>query len=143
MPTRKSTASWNGTIKDGSGSMSFGSGAYTGAYSFLSRFKEGTGTNPEELIGAAHAGCFSMALSASLTRAELNPYSIDTTAAVTLEMTEDGNRITKIHLSTKGVVPGITAEDFQSHAEGAKQNCPVSNLLTGATITLEAELIAS
>ena len=139
MPTRKAEAIWNGTIKEGSGNLSLGSGAYEGPYSFQSRFKEGEGTNPEELIGAAHAGCFTMALSGALTEAGIEPNSINTEANVKLDA--DKGAITTIELSVKGSVPGIDDEAFQKHAEGAKDNCPVSKALAGVDISVSAQLI--
>ena len=120
--------------------MKFGSGAYEGAYSFASRFEEGTGTNPEELIGAAHAGCFSMALSAALAEEGYSPESVETHAEVTLKVSDDGPAITNIHLNTTARVPDIEEEDFQAIAEDAKNNCPVSKALAGPKITLDAVL---
>jgi osmotically inducible protein OsmC len=108
-----------------------GSGAYEGAYSFASRFEQGTGTNPEELIGAAHAGCFSMALSAGLERAGHKPRSVKTGARVHLEKVGDGFQITKIQLQTDADVPGIAPETFREQAEAAKKGCPVSRALAG------------
>jgi osmotically inducible protein OsmC len=141
MPIRKASARWTGTLQEGGGTMALGSGAYEGPYSFQSRFQEGDGTNPEELIGAAHAGCFSMALSLGLTQAGHPPESIETSARVHLDKQGEGFAITKIELSTRGNVPGIDAAGFQEQAEAAKQNCPVSQLLApGAEITLDAEL---
>jgi osmotically inducible protein OsmC len=120
--------------------MRLGSGAFEGQYSFSSRFEEGTGTNPEELIGAAHAGCFSMALSGALERAGHAPASIDTTARVHLERAESGFRISRIELSTTADVPGIDAAAFGEQAEAAKANCPVSQALAGVDIRLDAKL---
>lgn len=140
MPKRKANAIWNGDLKGGKGTMKFGSGAYEGAYTFASRFEEGEGTNPEELIGAAHAGCFSMALSADLAKGGHSPESVETTAEVTLEVGDDGAAITNITLNVKATVPGIDNETFQKFAEGAKKNCPVSKALAGPKITLNAEL---
>ena len=140
MPVRKAYAQWSGSLPDGSGTMAFGSGAFEGQYSFGSRFEEGTGTNPEELIGAAHAGCFSMALSGELGRAGHTPESIETEARVHLDKSEQGFSITRIELITTGRVPGITADDFQQHAEAAKAGCPVSRALAAIEITLEATL---
>src|SRR5437868_6264362 len=121
MATRNASAVWNGTLKEGSGRMKLGSGAFEGAYSFSSRFESGTGTNPEELIGAAHAGCFSMALSAALGRAGFTPKRISTSAGVHLEAVEGGFGITAIDLTTEAEVPGIDAAKFQEVAEGAKK----------------------
>ena len=140
MPARTAEARWEGTLKDGKGTMRFGSGAYEGQYSFASRFEEGTGTNPEELIGAAHAGCFSMALSSAITKAGHTPERISTTAKVHLEKVGEGFSITRIELTTDGAVPGLSAEDFQTFAEGAKANCPVSRALAGVDISVTATL---
>jgi osmotically inducible protein OsmC len=141
MATRNANAEWKGSLKEGSGDMALGSGSYTGPYSFVSRFENGSGTNPEELIGAAHAGCFSMALSAALGRAGITPTSIKTTATVHLGTSEAGPTITRIDLDTEGVVPGIDAATFQQHAEGAKKGCVVSRALAGVPeITLKATL---
>jgi osmotically inducible protein OsmC len=140
MPKRKAKAIWNGDLKNGKGKMSFGSGAYEGAYTFKSRFEEGTGTNPEELIGAANAGCFSMALAADLADAGYAPESVTTNADVTLEMVDGDPAITTIVLNTKATVPDIEEDDFLKIAEGAKKNCPVSKALAGVNIELNAEL---
>ena len=121
--------------------MKLGSGAFDGPYSFRSRMEEGVGTNPEELIGAAHAGCFSMALSAVLGGAGLTPTKIHTTAAVKFEKVGDGFSITGIELTTEGDVPGTDAAGFEKFAEIAKANCPVSKALSGTTITLTATLL--
>jgi osmotically inducible protein OsmC len=120
--------------------MKMESGAYEGKYSFGSRFEEDPGTNPEELIAAAHAGCFSMALSGALGRAGHTPDQVSTTAKVHLEKVDQGFKITRIHLTTEAKVPGIEEAAFQEQAEGAKQNCPVSKVLAGAEITLDAKL---
>ena len=141
MAVRHAEAIWNGTLREGSGTMKVGSGLFDGPYSFPSRFEEGEGTNPEELIGAAHAGCFSMALSGVLVRAGFTPQRIHTTAAVHLEKVGDGFKVTRIHLQTQGTVPGLDAATFLEHAETAKATCPISQLLTGAEITLDAELL--
>lgn len=141
MPVRSAEAVWNGNLRDGNGNMRFGSGAYDGAYSFASRFEDGTGTNPEELLGAAHAGCFSMALSAELTKAGHKPGKIDTHAEVHLEKGEDGFGITTIELSTRADVPGIDQQTFLDFAETAKKGCPVSRALTGVEIKLNAILL--
>lgn len=140
MPTRESTATWNGPISSGSGTMRLGSGAYEGSYSVPTRFENEPGSNPEELIAAAHAGCFSMQLSALLTRAGFDVESIETTAAVTVEKGEDGWSITTIRLTTTGRVADIDADAFQEKAEEAKVTCPVSKALAGPQITLEATL---
>ena len=140
MPTRKANAVWEGGLKDGHGTMKMGSGAYEGAYSFASRFESGKGTNPEELIAAAHAGCFSMALSAALGKAGFTPKRIQTQADVQLEKVGEGFRITAVHLTTQAEIPEIKESVFLEHAEGAKRDCPVSRALTGTTISLSAKL---
>src|SRR5271165_5181583 len=128
MPTRTAQAQWNGDLRSGNGHMRFGSGAFDGPYSFDSRFGDGKGTNPEELIAAAHAGCFSMATAGGLTRAGHPPTSIETNAKLTLEQT------------TTAVVPGIDEAEFRTIAEEAKKNCPVSVALASVNITLNAAL---
>ena len=142
MAIRTSEASWEGSLKDGKGKMRLGSGAFEGAYSFSSRFEEGKGTNPEELIGAAHAGCFSMALSAELGKIGLRPQSIHTRAQVTLGKIGDDARITLIHLETEAKVAGITPEKFHEIAEATKTGCPVSAALASVPITLDAKLVS-
>lgn len=139
MPQRKGTAEWKAGLKEGKGSLALGSGAFEGDYSFGSRFEEGAGTNPEELIGAAHAACFSMAFAGALEKAGFEPQRIRTTARVDLDMSE-GPRIGTITLETEAEVPGIDADEFQRQAEGAKDNCPVSKALAGVDIRLEARL---
>lgn len=141
MATRSASAEWKGNLIQGQGTMKLGSGAYEGPYSFASRFESGKGTNPEELIGAAHAGCFSMALSAGLGKAGFTPTSIRTSAKVHLEKVGEGFGITKIELNTEAQIPGIDAKTFQEHAEGAKKGCPVSKALAGTQITLQAKLV--
>lgn len=141
MATRQANAEWKGSLKEGAGEMALGSGSYTGPYSFVSRFESGSGTNPEELIGAAHAGCFSMALAAALGRAGITPKSIRTTAKVHLGTSEAGPTITRIDLETEGEVPGIDQATFQQHAEGARKGCVISRALGGVKdITLNATL---
>src|SRR6266536_3589866 len=142
MPTRESTAQWQGSLREGTGALRLGSGAYEGSYSFVSRFEEGQGTNPEELIAAAHAGCYSMAFANMLSQAGYTPNAIDTTAKVHLERTDAGFAITRIDLVTRGDVPGIAQAEFTKHAEAAKAGCPVSRAL-GAVgeITLDAALV--
>ena len=140
MPERASTAVWEGDIQGGKGTMTIGSGAWTGPYSFKSRFEDGAGTNPEELIAAAHAGCYSMALSGALTRNGTPPTKIETKAKVELKKEEAGFRIASIQLTTKADVPGIDAAKFQEIAETAKKNCPVSKVLATAEISLDAKL---
>ncbi len=136
MPTRKANAEWNGNLQDGDGTMKFGSGAFEGAYSFKSRFKDGVGTNPEELIGAAHAGCYSMALSNELDQAGYTPDSVNTQAKVTLK--EEG--ITRVNLKVEASVPDIEESEFLEIAQEAKENCPVSQALSTVDIKLEASL---
>ena len=140
MAVRSAEAEWKGNLREGQGTVKLGSGAYEGRYSFASRFESGTGTNPEELIGAAHAGCFSMALSAGLGKAGFNPTRIHTTAKVHLEKVGEGFGITRIELETEAQIPGIDAKTFHEHAEGAKKGCPVSKALAGTEITLTAKL---
>lgn len=143
MAVHGASAEWNGSLKEGAGKMRLGSGAFEGAYSFVSRFETGPGTNPEELIGAAHAGCFSMALAAALGRAGHNPTSIKTNSKVHLGTSEAGPTITRIDLEVEGVVPGIDAAQFQEFAEAAKKGCVVSRALAGVPdITLNATLKA-
>jgi lipoyl-dependent peroxiredoxin len=143
MPTRNSSAVWEGNLKDGNGKMKLGSGAYEGAYTFASRFENGKGTNPEELIGAAHAGCFSMALASGLAKSGHDPKRISTTARVTLTKGDAGFRITAIELETEASVPGLEKNDLQKHAEDAKKNCPVSRALSeDISVTVQAKLIS-
>jgi osmotically inducible protein OsmC len=142
MPARTATARWEGGLQQGKGTMRLGGGAFEGQYSFSSRFEEGTGTNPEELIGAAHAGCFSMALSGGLERAGFAPTAVDTTARVHLEKGESGFRISRIELSCTADVPGIDDATFREQAEAAKANCPVSQALAAVDIQLDATLAA-
>ena len=139
MPKRRAQARWEGGIPDGNGTVKLGSGAFEGPYSFQSRFEDGSGTNPEELIGAAHAGCFTMALSLILTQAGNPPESIETEATVHLVKDGDGFTINMIDLVTRGRVPGLDADGFVKAAEAAKVNCPVSKALTGPQITLDAQ----
>jgi osmotically inducible protein OsmC len=141
MPLRTASAVWNGKLKDGNGTMKLGSGAYEGQYSFASRFEEGTGTNPEELIGAAHAGCFSMAFSAALEKEGFEPKSISTEAKVNLVKGDEGFSITEITLDCKAEIPNIDEAKFQEIAEGAKKGCPVSRALAGVDIKLNAALV--
>ncbi|WFE25590.1 OsmC family protein [Solwaraspora sp. WMMD791] len=141
MPIRTASARWQGNLTEGSGTIRTGKGGYEGNYSFKSRFEEGEGTNPEELIGAAHAGCFSMAFSKGLADAGFTPTSVQTTASVHLDKTDAGMTVTRIDLETVGEVPGIDPDTFQKLAEAAKANCPISRLLSpGAEITLNASL---
>ena len=140
MVTRAGSAVWEGTLREGKGAVKLGSGAYEGPYSFASRFESGSGTNPEELIGAAHAGCFSMALSAGLTKAGFSPKRIATTAKVHLENVGGSFKITSIELETEAEIPGIEEQTFLEQAETAKKNCPVSQALAGTEIKLHARL---
>lgn len=141
MPARRAEAEWRGNLKTGGGRLKVGSGALDVPYSFRDRFENGMGTNPEELLGAAHAGCFSMALAADLTTAGHPPERIHTIATVTIEREGEGFGITKIELATEASVPGIDAKAFQARAEGAKKNCPVSKALAGVAIILTAKLL--
>jgi osmotically inducible protein OsmC len=141
MPVRTAEAEWKGSLQEGSGTMRFQSGAFEGQYSFSSRFEEGVGTNPEELIAAAHAGCFSMAFSGALTRAGHPPTRVHTTAKVHIDKGDAGFSITRSELKTEAEVPGIDEDTFKKEAEGAKANCPVSRALTGVEITLDAKLL--
>ncbi len=138
---RKAEASWAGDLKSGRGNIRLGSGAFEGPYSFVSRFESGGGTNPEELLGAAHAGCFSMALSLALTAAGNVPTSVTTTATVHLSKVGAGFGITGIDLVTRGVVPGVSAADFQRLAEETKVNCIISKALAAVPMKLDAQLV--
>lgn len=134
-------AKWTGDVESGQGEVDTGTKSLEGTYSAASRFGDGKGTNPEELIAAAHASCFSMALALILGQAGAGPESVETDASVYLRRTDSGFEIHKIALSTVGTVPDLSAEDFQKHAETAKQHCPVSVALAGGPeITLEARL---
>ncbi|HEX6305558.1 MAG TPA: OsmC family protein [Anaerolineales bacterium] len=141
MTVRHAEAVWEGSLRDGNGTMRVGAGGFEGAYSFASRFEEGTGTNPEELIGSALAGCFSMALSGDLGRAGYSAERIETKARVTLERVNDQPTITKIHLETEAQVPDIDEQTFLETADGAKKGCPVSRALQAVEITLDARLV--
>lgn len=138
MAIRKAQALWEGSLREGHGVMKFGS--FEGPFSFSSRFEEGNGTNPEELIGAAHAGCFSMALSAGLGRAGFTPQFVQTIANVTLGNVDGKARITQIHLECEAEIPGIDPETFAKIAEETKSTCPVSAALAGVQISLDAKL---
>jgi osmotically inducible protein OsmC len=141
MPIRTATAQWLGTLTEGSGKMRTGKGGLEGNYSFKSRFEEGEGTNPEELIGAAHAGCFSMALSKVLADAGSPPSSVETTASVHFDRVDGAMTVTRIDLDTTATVPGLDEAEFAKHAETAKATCPISRLLApGTEITLSARL---
>jgi len=138
MTVRTSSAEWLGTLREGKGTMNVGSGAYQGPYTFASRFETGQGTNPEELIGAAHAGCFSMFLSALLSKDGYKPSRIKTTADVHLG---EGPTITLIELNTEAEIPNLEEEAFAHYAESAKKNCPVSKALAGTEIKMHAKLV--
>ena len=140
MPTRSSSAEWSGNLARGNGTMSLGSGAFEGSYSFASRFENGEGTNPEELIAAAHAGCFSMALAAALSQADHVPDSVETTAQVTIDSIDGTPTITRSELSTEVKVDGLDDAEFQEFADGARSGCAVSRALAGVEITLAARL---
>jgi len=140
MPVRTSNAVWRGDLKGGDGTVALGSGAFEGPYSFPSRFEEGPGTNPEELIGAAHAGCFAMALSGRLAGAGFTPSEVRVEARVHLGRDDQGAAITRIELVCRATVPGIGADAFAEHAEAAKVGCPVSKALAAVPIELDAAL---
>lgn len=140
MIERKATARWEGDLRTGTGSVRLGSGAFEGPYSFGTRFESAPGTNPEELLGAAHAGCFTMALSLGLTKAGHPPASLDTTAAVELDKTGDAFSVTRIRLTTRGRVPGLDEAKFRELAEDAKKNCIISRALSGVRMELDAAL---
>ena len=138
MAIRTASAVWNGTLKEGKGRMKLGSGAFEGAFSFASRFEDGPGTNPEELVGAAHAGCFSMFLAALLTTAGYPPTQIRTSAKVHLG---EGPRITLIELETEAEVPRLDEKTFLDNVDKSKKNCPISQALTGPEIRVTARLV--
>lgn len=138
MAVRTSEATWTGTLREGKGAMKIGQGAYEGPFTFASRFESGEGTNPEELIGAAHAGCYSMFLSALLTKAGFAPRRIHTTATVHLT---DGPTISLIELQCEAEVPGLDDKALQEHAEAAKKGCPVSKALAAVETKLNARLV--
>ena len=138
MKTRQATAKWNGTLKEGNGVMKYGD--VEGPYTFASRFEEGNGTNPEELVGAANAGCFSMFLAALISGDNLTPTYVQTTASVHLGE-DDGPKITSIDLDCEAVVPGLDADKFAELAQTAKEKCPISRLFAGTQINLTAKLV--
>lgn len=140
---RKASAVWKGSLKEGKGTVTTESGVLKDTqYSFTTRFEHGTGTNPEELIAAAHAGCFTMALSAQLGNANLTPESLETSATLQFEKTEQGFTVTAIHLTTRAKVPGASEADFETAAQNAKSGCPISRLFAGNTkISLDAKLV--
>jgi osmotically inducible protein OsmC len=138
MTTRQATAKWNGTLKEGNGTMKYG--AFEGPYTFASRFEEGKGTNPEELVGAAHAGCFSMFLAALISNEKLTPNRVETRASVHLG-DDDGPKITSIDLVCTAEVPGLEQAKFAALSQTAKEKCPISRLYAGTEINLTAKLI--
>ncbi len=140
MPVKKADAVWKGDLKSGKGTMKLGTGLFEGPFTFASRFEDGEGTNPEELIGAAHAGCYAMAFSNELDGAGFTPKSMDVHADVTFDMVDGHPAITTIKLTAKGNVPDIDNDKFQEIAEAAKVGCPVSKALTGVNIELDATL---
>lgn len=142
MPVRNAEAVWEGGLKGGKGNVKLGSGAWQGSYSFSTRFEDQPGTNPEELIAAAHAGCFSMALSAGLEKAGHQPQRVQTSAQVTIEKVGEGFKITRILLTTRASVPGIDEKTFQEFAQKAKAGCPVSQALAATNIELDAKLVS-
>jgi lipoyl-dependent peroxiredoxin len=142
MAIRNAEADWDGSLKEGSGKMRLGSGAFEGSFTWSSRFENGKGTNPEELLGAAHAGCYSMSVASNLGRAGFTPQHIHTNAHVTIEPVEGRNHITHIELEMEASIPGISNEQFMQIAQSAKENCPVSAALTGVPITLTARLLS-
>ena len=141
MPTRKAEAEWEGNLAEGRGRLKVGSGAFEGPYSFKSRFEEEAATNPEELLGAAHAGCFTMALTAALSRAQIKATRIHTEARVKLEKVGEAFSITQIELQTEAEIPGIDDAAFQQYAQGAKENCPLSKALASTPISMTAKLL--
>ena len=141
MTIRKADAMWSGSLREGAGEIALESGAFRGPYTFKARFEDGKETNPEELLGAAHAGCFTMALTALLAREKIAPTEIRTTASVDLEPVPGGFSIPKIDLYTRAKIPGITQQRFTELAADAKKNCPVSKVLAAAEITLDAALV--
>ncbi len=141
MVMRHSQAEWQGDLKSGKGSVETGSGSFKGTYSFPSRFEDGTGTNPEELIAAAHSACYSMALSAGLSKAGFTPKRVHTVAKVNLEKVGEGFEITTIELEVEAEIPGIDEAKFLEEANGAKVGCPISKALAGPKITLNAKLL--
>ncbi len=141
MPTRTSHAHGHGTLHDGNGTVELGSGAFEGPDSFASRFEDAAGTNPEELIGAAHAGCFAQSLALLLEKDGFDPASIDTDADVTVEQVDGKPAITSSKLTVPAKVPGLDSASFERHAQAAKTDCPVAKALTGTEITLEADRV--
>ncbi len=142
MPDKKASAIWSGDLKSGNGTVNLGSGAFEGSYTFASRFEDGKGTNPEELIAAAHAGCYSMALSNELHKAGHNSQSVSTKAIITLEPVDGAPTISTIKLVAEANVPELDAEEFQKIAEATKDACPVSRALKAVKIELDAKLVS-
>ncbi|MCI0394350.1 MAG: OsmC family protein [Chloroflexi bacterium] len=140
MAVRKANATWEGTLKEGAGKMRFT--GYEGPFTYASRFEEGQGTNPEELIGAAHAGCFSMFLSAQLTSAGYTPTRVHTVATVHLGRDDVGPKVTHIELDTEAEVPNLDEKTFMDKVEVSKQNCPISRALAGPEISVNAKLVS-
>jgi len=140
MPVRTAEAVWQGNLREGQGRMKLGSGAFEGRYTWSSRFEEAQGTNPEELIAAAHAGCFTMALASQLTKAGFPPEQIQTSARVHLDNVDGANKITTIELNTEARVPAVDEPRFLELADTAKRTCPVSQALAGVEIKLQAKL---
>ena len=138
MAVRQANATWHGTLKEGNGVMKYG--AFEGPFTFASRFEEGEGTNPEELVGAAHAGCYSMFLSALISNDGMTPTSVQTTATVNLGA-DDGPKITSIDLVCEATIPGLDADKFAEYAQAAKEKCPISRLFAGTEINLSAKLL--
>ncbi len=143
MGIQKANASWKGTLKEGQGVFSIPKGKYEGEYTFASRFEDENKTNPEELVGAALASCFSMFLSALVSKENFTPTYINTNAEVTLESTDNGPKITQIELKTEADIPSLNEEDFQNYVTKAKENCPISKLYQGTTITVNATLLTT
>lgn len=141
MSTHKSSAKWNGNLPEGNGKMVVGEGAWEGNFSFKSRFENGKGTSPEELIAAALSGCFSMSLSHALNEAGFKPVSVETEASAKLEKVDGGFAITQIALTSKGKAEGLDEEKFKELAMEAKKNCPVSNALKGVNITVDITML--
>ena len=141
MPERTASAAWSGGLKGGNGTVKIGRAGFEGSYSFPSRFEEGPGMSPEDLIAGAHAACYSMAFAAALEKAGLKPEQVETTATATLENVDGAPTISRILLKTRGHVPGVDNDAFQKHALDAKANCPVSRLFKGAEISVDATLV--
>ena len=140
MGQQQASAKWNGNLKEGNGTMSIPKGNYNGPYTFALRFETGEGTNPEELVGAAQAGCFSMFLAAQITESGFQPNNVDTKATVTLDKDDTGPKITEIQLNCNADVPGLSEEKFQELVQVSKTNCPISRLYAGTSISVTAKL---